>query len=438
MKNKIFGVLIALVLAVTGFGLVGCGGGSNPAPGPGPEPAPEVSYDDDTTPVAIDETGLLFECIPYDDVNVENIEYYNLQEGEGIAFVWSVTQEVTDLVIPAYVTDGEEVYKVVEIQNLLFAIDNVDDINYTMYNELVSNIKTITIPSTVVWVDGGAFADSYTDDETNEDVSVFMENLEQIILNNRETLLSINLWSYVDFIAAKSLDMTVNEYCDAEWTEELANAQYNAMVEICNYDEAEDLFYLGNPGNPYMLLVYAGVTYYPYEELGEDEELVANVNENCKVIGQEAFNSSAVTKVILPNGLVTIGDYAFYFCEKLENIIIPDTVTSIGQYSFNSCISASVLYVSEQITDINSDINFWDYFEHGFDKIYINNAELYDFETHFYTCLKYGATLYILKDVYDNNEDILSDQYGTFARIDEDEEYNGKLYAAFGYYPPQE
>ncbi len=354
MKKKILGVLLTLVLAVTGFGLVGCGGGNNPAPGPGPrpgpEPAPVVSYDDDTTPVAIDETGLLFDLWTQERMEEDgwgNIPDYNL------AYVYAVTEEVVDLVIPAYVTDGENEYKVVSIENLVFTIDNVDDFNYTGVNELATGIKTITIPSTVEWVYG--LADWYNHQETPGDNDswveepYYLENLESIILNNRTA--DINIY---DCFGVLCDAIIARESPDAE-TEERIAIFLEIINQFCTHDEENDLYYLGNPGNPYMLLVMAGLTYRPDDEFAEAEELVANVNGNCKIIGGGSFDSSAVTEVILPNGLVTIGLNAFNYCWALENVILPNSVVTIGDSAFAYCYALESVILPEGLEAI------WDY-----------------------------------------------------------------------------
>ncbi|MCD8120348.1 MAG: leucine-rich repeat domain-containing protein, partial [Lachnospiraceae bacterium] len=41
----------------------------------------------------------------------------------------------------------------------------------------------------------------------------------------------------------------------------------------------------------------------------------------------DGFYESDVEKVILPEGLLTIGNGAFMYCENLEEIVIPDSVT---------------------------------------------------------------------------------------------------------------
>ncbi len=43
--------------------------------------------------------------------------------------------------------------------------------------------------------------------------------------------------------------------------------------------------------------------------------------------------------LVIPDGVTSIGDYAFYNCSGLTSISIPNSVTSIGDYAFSECIN---------------------------------------------------------------------------------------------------
>ncbi len=52
-------------------------------------------------------------------------------------------------------------------------------------------------------------------------------------------------------------------------------------------------------------------------------------------IGDSAFfGCDSLTSVTIGNGVTTIGLWAFEDCSRLTNITIPDSVTSIGRYAF--------------------------------------------------------------------------------------------------------
>lgn len=44
-----------------------------------------------------------------------------------------------------------------------------------------------------------------------------------------------------------------------------------------------------------------------------------------------------LTSVIIPESIISIGDYAFANCSQLNDIVIPDNVNSIGKSSFSGC-----------------------------------------------------------------------------------------------------
>ena len=59
-----------------------------------------------------------------------------------------------------------------------------------------------------------------------------------------------------------------------------------------------------------------------------------------------------ITKVILPNSIVTIADYAFVYCSSLTSINIPNSVTSIRDYAFSECTSLTSINIPNSVTSI--------------------------------------------------------------------------------------
>ena len=54
------------------------------------------------------------------------------------------------------------------------------------------------------------------------------------------------------------------------------------------------------------------------------------------------YNSqSSITKVVIEQGVTSIGSYAFRFCDGLTSVTIPDSVTNIGNYAFSYCSGLS-------------------------------------------------------------------------------------------------
>ena len=60
------------------------------------------------------------------------------------------------------------------------------------------------------------------------------------------------------------------------------------------------------------------------------------------------------TIYIIPNGVTSIRERAFYDCSSLINIIIPESVTSIGEMSFGGCNSLTNITIPESVTNIGT------------------------------------------------------------------------------------
>ena len=54
-------------------------------------------------------------------------------------------------------------------------------------------------------------------------------------------------------------------------------------------------------------------------------------------IGDYAFSGCGFRKIVVPNSVVSIGKEAFSQCYGLENVTIPDGIISIGRRAFNDC-----------------------------------------------------------------------------------------------------
>ncbi len=54
-------------------------------------------------------------------------------------------------------------------------------------------------------------------------------------------------------------------------------------------------------------------------------------------IGERAFEGSGVAGVVVPEGIVSIGWFAFYGCGELTHVTLPQSVQSIGYAVFDGC-----------------------------------------------------------------------------------------------------
>ena len=65
-----------------------------------------------------------------------------------------------------------------------------------------------------------------------------------------------------------------------------------------------------------------------------------------------AYMNSNVKKVVIEDGVTSIGELAFYKCISLTNITIPDSVTCIEYAAFHGCSSLSSITIPNSVTSI--------------------------------------------------------------------------------------
>ena len=76
---------------------------------------------------------------------------------------------------------------------------------------------------------------------------------------------------------------------------------------------------------------------------------------NGDTIKTSSFRQCGIEQVILPNGIKTIGSFAFMDCVNLTSIVLPNTVTSIGQGAFQYCSSLTTAAINSGVTSIGQE-----------------------------------------------------------------------------------
>ena len=84
-----------------------------------------------------------------------------------------------------------------------------------------------------------------------------------------------------------------------------------------------------------------------------------SIPNSVKNIGDGAFDGcSSLSNLVIPNSVTSIGAWAFDGCKSLRSFVIPDSVTSIGYSAFSYCSSLSSLIIPDSVTSIG-DSAFW-------------------------------------------------------------------------------
>ncbi len=77
------------------------------------------------------------------------------------------------------------------------------------------------------------------------------------------------------------------------------------------------------------------------------------ISEGVSTIEGYAFNGcSSLASVTIPDSVVSIGYFAFYNCISLASVTLPDSELTVGNYAFSGCTSLTYLYISDSVSNI--------------------------------------------------------------------------------------
>ncbi len=119
-------------------------------------------------------------------------------------------------------------------------------------------------------------------------------------------------------IPESAIDIMCNAFNDTPW--------YEALDEGFIYEDNCLLGYKGSGGS------------YENLKIQEGTRVIAGFSF-VRLYNGNVFNDITIKGVLtLPNSLIAIGEYAFYYCNGLDgDLIIPKHVTTIGHYAFADC-----------------------------------------------------------------------------------------------------
>ena len=89
----------------------------------------------------------------------------------------------------------------------------------------------------------------------------------------------------------------------------------------------------------------------------EKDDETHDLAEECRIDSEivngclKKYNGKA-NKVIIPDGVTSIGDSAFKDCKSLTSVIIPNSVTSIGNWTFSDCTNLTSIEIPDSVTSI--------------------------------------------------------------------------------------
>ena len=218
---------------------------------------------------------------------------------------------------------------------------NFSTMKYDGAATLNRNNKVKVEDSVILFVvDEGELIVCATDNLTEITIS---ENVVGILHNFMNNVFLAVVYNY------SSLDIE-------EATEKFGGVGYNAQHVFDMSDDAvvcedENGFYIYKKGDVCELIEYRGDA--TDIVIPDGVTHIKSAKHSPMGYREGVFeNNTTITSVVLPNSLVSIGDYSFYGCNALADIVIPDSVTTIGEEAFNNCTSLASVTIGDSVTSI--------------------------------------------------------------------------------------
>lgn len=276
--------------------------------------------------------------------NVDGYYYYLLNENEVIidglkGDCLSLIDEDGKLTIPS----------TIEGKNVVSISAQAFKNNYA--GKQLPCIDTVVIPASVKQIEEGAFSGTtikqFSVSEGNVDYSainghLFNKNGTRIIqyaIGNEnqsytlpDSVLEIGSYAFYQAENLKFVNLNnVKNMGDYAFAESSVENLTGLQIESMGSYAVNDTPWFNNIMAPHTVL---GKVYIKY--LGT-EQIVDLNSFNITEIGCEAFANSGIVKILLPNTINSIGDYAFANCQNIEEFIVGGNVNYIGNGAFSGC-----------------------------------------------------------------------------------------------------
>lgn len=123
----------------------------------------------------------------------------------------------------------------------------------------------------------------------------------------------------------------------------------------------------GQPASEGLAMVLISEGEYTVSGIGtctDTEILIPTTYNGLPVVSVEAsafLNNTAITSVVLPDSITSIGEKAFNGCESLTSVLFGKNsqLSSIGPGAFNYCYSLESITIPESVTNIGSDAFYY-------------------------------------------------------------------------------
>lgn len=303
-----------------------------------------------------------------------------------------------DIKIVPYVTfknKGSKSYKVTRINS--FSFGNTEITSITIPNSIeyiggsafynCKNLTSVTIPGSVKTIDQDAFwgCSGLTSIELQEGVTTIKDG----VFKNCSSLTSITIPSSVNSISKdafsgcnnlKSVNIIISDL--SAWVSCKIGSAFDSSIEMHYIYNGEEITDLVIPDGVTSIgdYVFAGCSSMTtvtipssVTSIGKDafkdcknvkSVYISDLTAWCKISFKTfasnpirnshslSLNGNIIEELVIPEGVTSINDYAFYRCFDLTSVSIPNSVTTIGDWVFEGCKNLTSISIPSSVTAI--------------------------------------------------------------------------------------
>ena len=214
----------------------------------------------------------------------------------------------------------------------------IEDGIYDIYSDAFLNcseLRFVSLPGTISYVDYSAFANCY--------------RLYEIAKPWDSDVSSQYTIQFTDIEDVRAPFVEKDGYVFSRY-----KVNGNDMWYLVNYPKVENvsvpegLAYMGEAINEYV------VPSYLFQ--GNETVKTIKLSKGATIIGERAFaECQSLTSVELPDSVTHIKDGAFYYCTSLEKVQMPKSLAAIGTEAFYCCESLNNIRLYEKVSSIGEN-----------------------------------------------------------------------------------
>ncbi len=295
-------------------------------------------------------------------------------------------------------------YKNTNIKNIIIESGVTYIGNYAFYG--CSNLTSVSIPDSVISFGTSAFGNCSSLNQVNiSDLKAWcnidFKNIsdnplwyaQNLYLNGSlvkdliipDDITSINNYTFARCSNLESI--TIPDSLISIGTEAFANCTNLTRVNISDLSSWCNIKFAEKTSNP----AYCAQNLYLNGILVEDliiPDGVTSINDYA------FYGYSKLTSITFPKGVSSIGEYAFFNCDNLTNLSLSDSVTAIGAFAFAYCEKITNITIPKSVTSFGTQ----SFYNCSLNKVEISDLEAWcniDFETYLANPLYYAHNLYL-------------------------------------------